>query len=221
MQFVADVSHELRTPLTVIQGNIELLQRSESQIPSKDREAMQDVVEETKNISHKLENLINLIHEGAEPSKIRIQQFEFSKIIAEVLSVAKRLAREKKIKIIIRENPKLDFFGDREKIKEMFLNILTNAVKYNQYQGQVIISIKILKDNISVEVKDTGIGIARADLPFVFDRFYRAKEIERFKKRAGSGIGLAVSRFIAKAHGGDIKVKSRVGQGTQFTVILP
>ena len=221
MQFVADVSHELRTPLTVIRGNIELLQRKKNQIPKEDREAMQDVVEETKNVSHKLENLINLIHEDARPEKIQIKLFEFSKMIMEVLVIMRRLAREKRIKVIIKNNPKIKFLGDREKIKEMFLNILTNAVKYNQYQGSVILKVEIKKSRVEVEVVDTGIGIARADLPFIFDRFYRAKEIERYKKRAGSGIGLAVSRFIARAHGGDIKVVSKVGSGTKFIVILP
>lgn len=221
LQFVADVSHELRTPLTVIQGNIELLQRSKNKIPAEDREAMQDVVEETKSVSNKLENLINLIHERAKADKIRSTQFEFSKMIEEVVEVTQRLAKEKQIVITLKNNPKIQFYGSREKIKEMLLNISTNAVKYNQYRGKIIINIEIKANNIEIEVADTGIGIAAADLPFIFDRFYRAKDIERYKKKGGSGIGLAVSRWIAKTHGGEIKVKSKIGIGTKFVVILP
>jgi signal transduction histidine kinase len=221
LQFVADVSHELRTPLTVIQGNIELLQRSKNKIPAEDREAMQDVVEETKSVSNKLENLINLIHERAKADKIRSTQFEFSKMIEEVVEVTQRLAKEKQIVITLKNNPKIQFYGSREKIKEMLLNISINAVKYNQYRGKIIINIEIKANNIEIEVADTGIGIAAADLPFIFDRFYRAKDIERYKKKGGSGIGLAVSRWIAKTHGGEIKVKSKIGIGTKFVVILP
>lgn len=221
MQFVADVSHELRTPLTIIQGNIELLQKSHSRIPVRDKEAMRDVVIETRRIATKLENLINLIHEGARADKIALKQFEFSKMINEVLEMTRRLSREKRIEVTVKNNLKLEFIGDRERIKEMLLNISTNAVKYNQYNGKIILDVSIRDNNIEVAVLDTGIGIARVDLPFIFDRFYRAKDIERYKKKGGSGIGLAVSRWIARAHGGDIKVKSRVGTGSKFTVVLP
>lgn len=221
MQFVADVSHELRSPLTVIQGNIELLQRGKNHVPKRDKEAMQDVVLETKRITSKLENLINLIHEGAKEYKIKIKQFEFSKMINEVIEVTHRLAREKRIEVIVGKNPKLEFFGDRERIKEMILNISTNAIKYNQYRGKVRLEVEIKERNIEVLVSDTGIGIGKADLPFIFDRFYRAKDIERYKRKGGTGIGLAVSRWIARAHGGDIKVESRIGVGSKFVVILP
>ncbi|MCX6811379.1 MAG: ATP-binding protein, partial [Candidatus Berkelbacteria bacterium] len=221
MQFVADVSHELRTPLTIIQGNIELLQKSHNDIPIHNREAMKDVVEETKRISNKLENLINLIHERAQADRIEIKQFEFSKMIDEVLEMTRKLSGEKKIEVIVKNNPKIEYIGDRERIKELILNISTNAVKYNQYHGKIWLGVEIVGNNIEVEVSDTGIGIAKTDLPFIFDRFYRAKDIERYKKKGGSGIGLAVSRWIAKAHSGDIKVESRIGTGTKFTVILP
>jgi signal transduction histidine kinase len=103
----------------------------------------------------------------------------------------------------------------------MILNISSNAVKYNQYNGKIWLDVRFQNNNIEVEISDTGIGIAQVDLPFIFDRFYRAKDIERYKKKGGSGIGLAVSRWIAKAHGGDIKVESKVGTGSKFIVILP
>jgi signal transduction histidine kinase/putative methionine-R-sulfoxide reductase with GAF domain len=221
MQFVADVSHELRTPLNIILGNIELLQKSHSRIPVHDKEAMRDVVIESRRIATKLENLITLIHEGARADKIALKQFEFSKMINEVLEMTRKLSKEKRIEVMIKNNLKLEFIGDRERIKEMILNISTNAVKYNQYNGKIILDVQIKDNNIEVLVSDTGIGIAKVDLPFIFDRFYRAKDIERYKKKGGSGIGLAVSRWIARAHGGDIKVESRVGTGSKFTVVLP
>jgi signal transduction histidine kinase len=221
MQFVADVSHELRTPLTVIRGNIELLKRSQHKIPASDQEAMQDVIEETKNISDKLENLINLIHQDARADEIQIKQFDFSKMINEVIEITKKLAREKNIKVIIKNNLKILFVGDREKVKEMMINLCANAVKYNHSRGKIWLGVKVKDQNIKLEISDTGIGIAKTDLPFIFDRFYRAKDIEHYKKKGGSGIGLAVSRWIAKAHGGDIRVQSKVGIGTKFTIILP
>lgn len=221
MQFVADVSHELRTPLTVIQGNIELLKRSKNRIPKRDQEAMEDVIVETKNVANKLENLINLIHEGSRPNRIEISQFELSQLIDEVAEMARRLAKEKRIEVINKNNTQIKFFGDREKIKEMMLNLAANAVKYNQYRGRVMLTTQIKRNKIEIEVADTGIGIAKPDLPFIFDRFYRAQDIERYKKKGGSGIGLSVSRWIARAHGGEIKVESKVGVGTKFIVILP
>jgi len=221
MQFVADVSHELRTPLTIIRGNIELLLRNKNNIPQDEREAMKGIVEETKGISKRLDSLIDLIHQRAEGERIEMRIFRFDKLIREVIERVNPLAKEKRLKIILKNNPNIQYMGDREKIKEVLLNVITNAIKYNRIWGKIWINVRLNENGLKIECVDTGVGIAKDDLPFIFDRFYRAKEIEAYKKKRGSGIGLAISRWIIKAHGGQINVKSRAGKGTHFTIFLP
>lgn len=221
MQFVADVSHELRTPLTIIRGNIELLLQNKDNIPTEKREAMKSIVGETKSISKRLDSLIDLIHERAEDERIEMRIFRFDKLIREVIERVNPIAREKRLKIILKNNPEVQYIGDREKIKEVLLNIITNAIKYNRIWGKIWVNVEQNENKLKIECMDTGVGISKEDLPFIFDRFYRAKEIEAYKKKRGSGIGLAVSRWVIKAHGGQIKVKSKSGKGTHFTILLP
>jgi signal transduction histidine kinase len=150
-----------------------------------------------------------------------MKTLRFDQLIDEVVFLGKKMAKDKHVKITVQYNPKINFVGDRVKLKEMMLNLVSNAIKYNRINGKVWISSEVHEGNLVINVVDTGIGIDKKDIAFIFDRFFRAKEIELYKKRTGSGIGLAVSRWIIKAHGGEIEVKSRVGVGTRFTISLP
>lgn len=221
MQFLADVSHELRTPLTVIQGNTELLLRGKKEIPKDIGDLLSDITKETKIISDRLESLIGLIHEKAEDEEMEMKPFRIDFLIEDMAKKARTIARARKVEVIVKKNPQIKFVGDRRRLKEVLLNLTSNAIKYNRIGGKVWIDVRKGREWLEIHVADTGIGIEKEDLRYIFDRFYRAETIERYQKARGSGIGLAISRFYAKAHGGDIRVRSRVGKGTRFTLVLP
>jgi signal transduction histidine kinase len=109
--------------------------------------------------------------------------------------------------------------GDEESLKQVFSNLITNAIRYNKPKGKVKISIKENRNFIATEVQDTGIGISKNHLPFIFDQFYRVKRTED-QKIKGTGLGLSIAKKIVEAHGGSIQVSSEAGQGSTFTVFL-
>ena len=112
--------------------------------------------------------------------------------------------------------------GDLVRLRQLFLNLVTNAIKYTSHGGRVTISLTRVGEQAHFSVRDTGIGIAAADLPYVFDRFWRAdRSRSRAVERSGYGLGLAISQWIAHAHGGSLTVQSRLGRGSTFTAQLP
>ncbi len=112
--------------------------------------------------------------------------------------------------------------GDLSRMRQLFLNLVTNAIKYTSRGGRVTLSLVRTSDEVWFSVRDTGIGIAAADLPYVFDRFWRAdRSRSRAAERSGYGLGLAISQWIAHAHGGSLNVQSRLGRGSTFTAQLP
>jgi signal transduction histidine kinase len=111
---------------------------------------------------------------------------------------------------------------DRTRVRQLLLNLVTNAVKYTPAGGRVLVGLVEEPDHVVMEVRDTGVGIAPGDLPHVFDRFWRADPARtRTGEKAGTGLGLAITKWVAEAHGGSIQVQSRPGRGTIFTVVLP
>ena len=113
------------------------------------------------------------------------------------------------------------FRSDRVRLRQLFLNMVTNAIKYTAAGGAVDLSLELRDGTAVFTVKDTGIGIAGADLPFIFDRFWRVDRVRSRGERAGVGLGLAISQWIAHAHGGSISVSSRMGRGSTFAVTIP
>ena len=112
--------------------------------------------------------------------------------------------------------------GDRTRLRQLFLNIITNAIKYTPKGGDVELQLTATETEATFSVRDTGIGIAAIDLPNIFDRFYRADRVRsRMAERGGSGLGLSISQWIAQAHGGTLSVQSRLHRGSTFTVSLP
>jgi signal transduction histidine kinase len=151
------------------------------------------------------------------------QPVELEPLVREVYETAVILGEDAGLQLSLRTLENVVVGGDRTRLRQLLLNLVTNAIKYTPRGGNVDVAVvKRPGDEVAITVRDTGIGISTADLPHVFDRFWRADRARsRASERGGFGLGLAISQWIVQAHGGTISVQSRLGRGSVFTVILP
>jgi len=218
-QFTADASHELRTPLAVIQAESSLaLDKERTQ--EEYRKSLELVSQEVKYMTTVINKLLLLarIEAGEEP--ISLQEVNMKDLLTELAADLELLTRDKGLQLNLGEMENLSVNGDRVKLRQLFLNILENAIRYTPSGG--IISGSLLKKNNTAvaTIADTGIGIPPEHLPFIFERFYRVDKA-RSRAEGGAGLGLAIARNIAKVHGGEIEVESEAGKGSAFHIILP
>lgn len=216
-QMVHDIAHELRTPLTTLESHLEAMIDG-IWYPSKKR--LTSLSEEVKRLS-KLVNDLELLNKAeADTLSIKKEYFNLSFILENIILNYESMFYNKNQ--TIEKNIKNDIFlyGDKERISEVIINLLTNANKYTQSGGNIFIKLYNDDKNIVLIVKDNGQGIAKEDIPFIFERFYRTEK-SRSRDTGGSGIGLSIVKAVVKAHGGTIVVDSVLNKGTKFTVILP
>ncbi len=216
-RFMADVSHELRTPLTVIKGNVGLLRM----MKKPDEESLQSIETEVDRLTRMVGDLLLLAQAEAGKLELDLKPIELDTILLEVLQQAKVLAGNK-IELKLTEIDQIQVVGDRDRIKQVFINLLANAVKYTPTGGSVFVAIKKVGNQAQTVIEDTGPGVPAKDLPHIFERFYRGDKA-RTRSTDGSsfGLGLSIAYWIIKNHGGRIEVKSKEGAGTTFTVWLP
>ena len=219
--FTADASHELRTPLTAIRGTAEVAlarPRSAAELQG----TLGEVLEETGSMLHLVEDLLVLAR-GDEVLPGPEGVADVAAILRDVQDVGEALAGERPVAVRAEVPERLVVPGDPAALRRLFLNLVSNAVKFTD-AGTVTLSARTVPGPpeeapwVEVEVRDTGRGIAPADLPRVFDRFYRA---DAARGAGGTGLGLAIARMIAERHGGEVTVESEVGVGSVFRVRLP
>ncbi len=218
-QFLADASHELRTPLAVLQAESSLtLDKRRTQ--AEYRKSLDLVSQEVTYMSEIVSKLLLLARSDAGCEPFNFQEVNILDLFAELSQDVEALAQEKGVQFSLGQMDNLTVRGDRLKLRQLFLNILDNAVRYTPSGGSI--SGSVVKKNVSavVSISDTGIGIPAEHLPFIFDRFYRTDKA-RSRSEGGAGLGLAIAGSIAKAHGGRIEVESQAGKGTTFHVVLP
>jgi two-component system OmpR family sensor kinase len=213
-RFLADVSHELRTPLTTIRGNIDLMRR----MSEADPESLDVIQDEVERMTRLVGDLLLLARADTGGLPIRREPVELDSVFLDVYRQVSLLA--KGVDVVIQEVDQACVIGDVDRLKQLLLNLIDNAIKYTSEGGTVRMSLSKKDGMAELAVADTGIGIPPADLPFIFDRFYRVDKA-RTRVHGGSGLGLSIARWIAQAHNGDIHVKSEVGVGSTFTVMLP
>jgi signal transduction histidine kinase len=216
-RFVSDASHELRAPLTAIQGNLELLERHPDASPTDWEEAVRETSREARRLSQLVADLLALARADAG-SAVRREKVELDRIVLEALTTARHLSRGQDVELAALEPALVE--GDPDRLEELFLILLDNAIKYTPPGEQVILNLCRDDRSAEVTVRDTGVGIAPEDLPKVFERFYRA-DPARARDPGGTGLGLPIARWIAEAHGGEIELHSKPGKGTTVAVRLP
>lgn len=216
--FVSDASHELRTPIAVIQGYANLLQRWGKE----DRAVLDESVTAIKNESDYMKELVDkllfLASADKQAKKLTTSPFSLSELLDEVLKEARLIDSEHTIKGEISENIIID--GDRSLIKQALRIFIDNSLKYTPAGGFISLKSLVGSRQIMITVEDTGIGIAAEDLPYIFNRFYKADK-SRSREAGGAGLGLSIAKWIIEQHKGSIKVESVIGQGTKINIVLP
>jgi signal transduction histidine kinase len=218
-RFNADASHELRTPLTIVRGEAEVALRSPRPVPEYER-VLRSILEETEHMGHIIDGLLTLARADSGELKLEARPISLRDLLADLHQQAQVLAREKEIQVDFACPRSLPAYGDELRLRQLFLNLLDNAVKYTGPGGHVWLEAWEEGGQPVVQVRDTGIGVAPADMPHLFDRFFRVDKA-RGREIGGTGLGLAICKWIVDAHGGTISVESQPAGGTSFLVRLP
>lgn len=219
--FVANVSHELRTPLTSIKGFIETLLNGALDDPAHNRRFLQLVEEDVNRLARLTDDLLQLSKAEMLGKPKSVQSVDVLQLIQDVIAALTPQVKARRVAMTVDHlGPVPHAKGDPDQLRQVFWNLLDNAVKYNIEGGLVVARLRHHKGFLYVEVEDSGIGIPPDDLPRVFERFYR---VDKARSRAlgGTGLGLAIVKHLVEAHDGQISVTSRPGQGSIFRVTLP
>jgi len=217
-RFVSDASHELRTPLTIIRGNVELLKKMGDAEPEIREEALADIAGEAERMSRLVSDLLALARAdaGFRPDMSTV---EAGPLLADIFRRAAVLTGEANFEVEgVESLGGVYIKANDDYLKQLFLILLDNAFRYTVPGGTVQVCCGLREDRLEIGVSDNGAGISAKDLPYIFDRFYRA---DSSRQDGGTGLGLAIAGWIVERHGGAIEVASKEGVGSTFTVRLP
>jgi signal transduction histidine kinase len=215
-RLLADVSHELRTPLTVIKGNVDLMRR----MKSLDEESLMSIDQEAGRLTRLVGGLLLLAQAESGKLALNMQQVELDLLLTEVFQEMTILAGSR-VRVHLNEIDQVYVKGDRDRLKQVFINLVANAIQYTPPSGDVYLSLEKVGDYARVICRDTGPGIPAEDLPHIFERFYRAEKSRTRGRTTGFGLGLSIANWIVERHGGRIEVESKDGKGTTFAIWLP
>lgn len=221
-RFTADASHELKTPLAVLRADVERAMHPRT--PRDDKMiALEEALQEVTRMSDLVDSLLTLARADEGRFELVNEPIHIAPLLRDVYETATILGETSGLAIAMPANVDAVVSGERTRLRQLLLNLITNAIKYTPRGGRVELSATMHGANeVAISVRDTGIGISATDLPHVFDRFWRADRARsRAAERSGFGLGLAISQYIAQAHGGALTAQSRLGRGTLFTVVLP
>ena len=215
-RFLADVSHELRTPLTVIKGNVDLMRR----MKQFDVESLSSIDQEAGRLTRLVGGLLMLAQAESGNLPLNFQAVELDMLVTEVFQEMHIIAGGK-VHVHLTDIDQLLVNGDRDRLKQVLINLVANAIQYTPQDGDVYISLSKAGDQARIICRDTGPGIPTEDLPHIFERFYRAEKSRTRGKTTGFGLGLSITKWIVEHHNGHIEVESKEGQGTTFAIWLP
>ncbi|MBF0485859.1 MAG: HAMP domain-containing protein [Candidatus Omnitrophica bacterium] len=216
-QLIQDVSHELRTPLTALKGKQEVA-LNKQRSPDEYAEILSINLEEINKMNRLVENLLDLAQLDRDEYKLNVQKVNLTELMKEALENFRPLSDHKGIRLVFLASDEVWAEVDQHQIERVFVNVVDNAVKYTLPHGEVAVRVSRKGSRGEVTVNDTGPGIGAAELPLVFDRFYRA---EKSRSSPGFGLGLSIAQAIVTAHQGTIRVESQPDQGATFIISLP
>jgi len=220
-ELVSMVAHELRSPLTSISGFSELL-LDETVTPDQQVEYAEIILKESNRLSELINKFLDISKIEAGKSQVRKMQVHIKDIVEKVLDINLHQSEKKEIAVSLKISSNLPkVLGDYEMLEQVFLNLFGNAIKYSPPNTSVEVRLKEKKNEVHVEVEDTGYGISEESLPRIFDKFYRATDHEEIREISGTGLGLSLVKEIIELHGGRVIVKSELGKGSTFGFILP
>ena len=210
------MSHELRTPLTVIKGNVDLMRR----MKQLDEESLTSIDQEAGRLTRLVGGLILLVQAESGKLALNLKPVELDTLLLEVFHEMRILAGNN-VKLKLADIDQVLVNGDRDRLKQVLLNLVGNAIQYTPPGGVVYMGLAVIGEQVRIIVRDTGPGIPAEDLPYIFERFYRAEKSRTRTRTSGFGLGLSIVQWIVESHGGTIKVESKEGEGTTFAIWLP
>jgi len=217
VRFVSDASHELRTPIAVIQGYANMLDRWGKNDEKVLQESIQTIKSEAQNMKVLVEQLLFLARGDNDSMRLNIETINICAIASEVIHETEMIAPSHMISLKADED--IYIHGDTQLIKQALRILMDNSIKYSPEKESVQVTISIEDNKVKISVSDNGIGIPPKDLPYIFDRFFRADD-SRTRKTGGSGLGLSIAKWIIERHGGSVEVVSREDIGTRITLTL-
>jgi len=219
-EFLGNVSHELRTPIFSMQASIETLLNGAIDDANVNRDFLQKALNNTHRLNHLLSDLIEISRIESGEMKMTFRYFPLHEFLTQIISELSSLAQQKKISLSLESNNEsLEVFGDKEQLKIVFSNLISNAIKFTDQNGSIIVSYEKTIPGVRITVKDNGCGISEEHLPRIFERFYRVDK-NRSREVGGTGLGLAITKHIIEAHGSKIDVQSELGKGSAFRFTL-
>lgn len=215
-RLTSDMAHEIRTPITTLKTHVEALIDG---IWEPTRERLEIFYEELERLSKLVDNLRNLSRLEQVNLQLNKSRFNLSEELEKLIDTFRPLFQKSNFAIESQVEPGIIVSMDKDKLMQIMHNLLSNANKYLNENGNVVVSLNREKDKIVLKVSDNGTGIPEKDIPYIFERFYRS-DMSRNKATGGTGIGLAITKALVEAHGGKIEVKSKLGSGTTFTLVF-
>ncbi|QOR84895.1 HAMP domain-containing histidine kinase [Geobacillus stearothermophilus] len=218
-QFVSDASHELRTPLSVIQAKTDALFRSPKATIEEKSVDISVIAKECRRLSRLVSQLLTLARSDSNQLEMQKEAFRLDELVRDIGEQYSEIASYQQKTMSVEAQIPIEWVGDRERIHQLIVILLDNALKYTTEGGHIRLACHRFSSSVVVEVEDDGIGIPTEDLPRIFDRFYQSDKAR--SQSDGAGLGLAIAKWIIDQHHGKVKVESKLGEGTRFQVMFP
>lgn len=223
-EFAADASHELRTPLSIMLTSVDAVQMDDgNRLTNFSAQTLDDMKSEIKRMSKMVTALLTLARADDEAANISKEKFGLYAVAEQIVRSCQLIAEEKGIAVELEGQGEIPVFADKERISQLLLILIDNAIKYTPCSGAARVSVKIAalkKSGFSIMVTDTGVGIPEEQKDLIFERFYRVDKA-RSREEGGAGLGLSIAKWIVESHGGTIRVDSSPGTGSSFIVTIP
>lgn len=216
-QFVSNVSHELRTPLTVVSGYLQSLLRRGSNLTDYQREALLTATAETDHTIHLLQDLLDLARADSGYMRFHLEPILLNDLVDEVAGMAEKFSYRS---IIVNADHNVEAIADRNCLKQILINLIDNAVKYSDPEQPILLEVNQTTEQALIRVQDQGVGVPFQDQSRIFERFYRV-DGSRARSTGGHGLGLAIVKTLVEGMRGDVSVRSKLGEGSTFTIALP